>query len=38
MGWACSTYGEGRGEVYAGFWWKKLRESGHLKDPGVDGE
>jgi hypothetical protein len=28
---------EGRGEVYAGFWWGNLRESGHLEDPGVDG-
>ena len=23
--------------MYTGFWWENLRESGHLKDPGVDG-
>jgi hypothetical protein len=27
----------GRGEAYIGFWWGKLRESGHLKDPALDG-
>jgi hypothetical protein len=27
----------GRGEVYAGLWWGKLRERDHLEDPGVDG-
>jgi len=26
----------GRVEVYTGFWWVNLRESGHLKDTGVD--
>jgi hypothetical protein len=26
-----------RGEFYAGVWWGKLWERGHLKDPGVDG-
>jgi hypothetical protein len=35
MGWTSSRYG--RGEVYTGFWQKNLRESDHLKDPGVDG-
>ena len=29
--------GEGRGEVYTGFRWGKLRERDHLGDPGVDG-
>jgi len=38
MGGACSTYGEGRGELYAGFWWENMRERGHLEDPGVDGK
>ena len=27
----------GRGEVYTGVWCGKLRESGHLEDPAVDG-
>jgi hypothetical protein len=27
----------GRGEVYTGLWWGKLRETDHLEDPGVDG-
>jgi hypothetical protein len=27
----------GRGEVYTGFWWGKLRERKHLRDPGVNG-
>jgi hypothetical protein len=31
---ACSTYG---GEVYTGFWWGNLRESGYVEDPGIDG-
>jgi len=34
MGRSCSMYG---GEVHTGFWWGKLRERDHLKDPGVDG-
>jgi hypothetical protein len=29
--------GEGRGEVYTGFWWVNLREGDHLEDPGIDG-
>jgi hypothetical protein len=28
----------GRGEAYTGVWWGKLRERGHLGDPGVDGK
>jgi hypothetical protein len=36
MGVACSTY-LGREAVYAGFWWKKLRERNNLEDPGLDG-
>jgi hypothetical protein len=28
----------GRGEVFAGLWWGKLRESDHLGDPGLDGK
>ena len=27
----------GRGEVYAGFWWGKLRKRDRFEDPGVDG-
>ena len=27
----------GIGEVYTGFWWRKVRETDHLGDPGVDG-
>jgi hypothetical protein len=27
----------GRREVYAGFWWGKLKEKDHLKDPSLDG-
>ena len=37
MGGECSTYGEGRGEVYTGFWWGNLKEKDHLGYPGVDG-
>ena len=33
---ACSAYG-GRGEMYIGIWWGKLRERAHLGEPGVDG-
>ena len=36
MGWACSMYGGGRGEVYTGFWWGNLKERDHLEDPGID--
>jgi hypothetical protein len=32
MGRACSTYGEGKGEVHTGFWWGNLTERGHLED------
>jgi hypothetical protein len=34
-GGACRTYGDSR--VYTGFWWGKLMERDHLKDPGVEG-
>jgi len=37
MGGACSTYGEGREEVYAGFWWGNLRERDHMEDSDIDG-
>ena len=36
IGGACSAY-ERRVEVYAGFWWRNLRERDHLENPGVDG-
>jgi len=29
--------GEGKGEAYAGFWWKNLWVRDHLGDPGIDG-
>jgi hypothetical protein len=34
---ACSTYGERRGEVYAGVRWGNMKERDHLGDPGIDG-
>jgi hypothetical protein len=34
MGGAFIVY---RGEVYKGFCWGKLKERGHLEDPGVNG-
>ena len=36
MGEGCSTYG-GTGEVYTGFCWGNLMETGHLEGLGVDG-
>jgi hypothetical protein len=33
MGGACSIYGNRRGDT--GFSWENLRETGHLKDPGL---
>jgi len=27
----------GAGEAHTGYWWGNLRESDHLKDPGVEG-
>jgi len=27
--------GEGRGELYTGFWWGNQRERDHLEDPGI---
>jgi len=36
MRWVGQVYG-GRGKVYTGFLWGKLRERDHLEDPGVDG-
>ena len=26
----------GRGEVHTGFWWRSLKETGHLEDLGMD--
>jgi len=26
-----------RAEVYAGFWWRNLRERAHFESPGADG-
>jgi len=26
-----------KGEMHTGFWWRYLRERGHLEEPGVDG-
>ena len=28
---------QGRGKQHAGFWWRNLREGGHLEDLGIDG-
>jgi hypothetical protein len=37
MSWAVyvARLGERR-DAYTGFWWVNLRESAHLRDPGVD--
>jgi len=32
MGSAHGMYGEGRGEVHTGFWWRNLMERVHLED------
>jgi hypothetical protein len=37
MKWADHVARMGRGEAYAGFWWRNLRERNHLEEPGVDG-
>jgi len=37
MGGACSTHGDGRGEVHRGFYWRNLKESDHLENRGMDG-
>ena len=31
-----ASMGERRGTIHTGFWWRHLRERGHLADPGVD--
>jgi hypothetical protein len=28
---------QGIGKQHAGFWWRNLREQGHLEDLGIDG-
>ena len=37
IGWACSTWWEGRGDMHTGFRWGDLRGGDHLEDTGVDG-
>jgi hypothetical protein len=37
MRWAGNVALWGIGEVYTGFWWRKLKERDHLRDPDVDG-
>ena len=36
MGPVAHLGGEGREEVYTGFWWGNLRGRDHLEDPGLD--
>jgi hypothetical protein len=37
MRWAGHVAATGRGDVYTGFCWENLKETGHLEDPGVEG-
>jgi len=36
MRWVGSVASLGKGEEHTGFWWRNLKKSEHLEDPGVD--
>jgi hypothetical protein len=37
VGWTCGTHGEGRGEVFTGFWLEGLKVRDHWEDLGIGG-